>query len=155
MHVFEKYIVAFVRTYLGAFNFAAGVNYFLLVFPQPIPPDTLGHDYMISTIGMGLFQAAKVTEAVAGLMLLTNRMTPLALILLFPVTANVFIMNTFNSPLVHVQVSGARNFAFHVLLFGAYARYFYGMLRVNAPLAPVWRSSRRPLAKSIGTAKHG
>ncbi|MBL8552100.1 MAG: hypothetical protein JNJ73_19085 [Hyphomonadaceae bacterium] len=143
MGVFERYIVVFMRTYLGAFNLASGLNYFFLFYPQPIPADPLGRAYMGSTLDLGLFQLAKVVETIAGLCLLTNTMTPLALVLLFPVTANIFVMNTFHSPMAHVQVSGARNFAFHGLLFAAYAQHFYGLLKVSAPLAPVWRTYKR------------
>lgn len=143
MKAIERYVVVFIRTYLGTFNFASGLNFFVLVWPQPIPHDPTGAAYMSVTLELGLFQLAKVVELIAGFLLLTNIFTPFALILLFPITANIFVMNTFFSDLAHVQVSGARNFAFHLLLFAAYAQHFYALLRMRVDPAPLWRTFRQ------------
>lgn len=135
----EKYLLLFIRVYLGAFNLASGLNYFVRVWPQPVPMDALGASYMTVTLHMGLFQFAKVIEALAGLCLVANVCVPLALIVLFPVTVNVFVMNAFFSPLAHVVVSGTRNFLFHVVLLAAYARYYFPMLKPVALPLPLWR----------------
>lgn len=143
MQVVERYAVVFIRTYLGAFNFAAGLNFFVLVWPQPIPDDPTGYAYMSVTLHMGLFQLAKLVEVIAGFCLLTNLFTPFALILLIPITVNIFVMDTFFSPLAHVQVSGARNFAFHLFLFAAYAQHFFALMRMRADPAPIWPTFRQ------------
>ncbi len=139
MKYVEKYLVLFCRVYLGGFNFASGVNYFVLVWPQPVPADAMGAAYMNVTLQMGLFQLAKVIETVAGFFLLANVFVPLALVLLFPITLNVFVMNAFFSPLAHVVVSGIRNFVFHLLLLGAYAKYYLPMIKFAARTQPIWR----------------
>jgi putative oxidoreductase len=143
----EKYFFIFVRVYLGAFNFASGVNYFVGVWPQPIPGDPVGKAYMDVTLHLGMFQLAKVVETVGGLCLIADFLVPFALVLLFPVTVNVFIMNVFFSPLAHVVVSGARNFVFHVLLLAAYGRYYLPLLQARAVLGPIWRGSSRGPAR--------
>jgi putative oxidoreductase len=135
----EKCFFLVLRVYLGAFNFASGVNYFVRVWPQPIPADPLNSVYMSVTLHMGMFQLAKVIETVGGLCLMADLWVPFALVLLFPITVTVFIMDSFFSPLAHVVVSGARNFAFHVLLFAGYARYYLPLLSPSARLAPLWR----------------
>jgi putative oxidoreductase len=135
-----RYGLLFVRSYLGAFNLASGLNFFLLVWPQPIPIDPLGAAYMTVTLKLHLFQLAKVLEIVGGACLLAGIWVPLGLVLLFPVSVTVFVMDTFFSPLVHVEISGARNFAFHVLLFAAYFGHYRGMLRLAAQPRPLWRS---------------
>lgn len=139
MRWMERYGLAFVQAYLGAFNLISGLNYFLRIWPQPIPADPTGATYMQVTLHMGMFQAAKVLEVLGGASLLLNICTPFGLVLLFPVTATVFLMNVFFSPLAHVRVSGARNFTFHILLFAAYARYYLPLLTPIAPKRPIWR----------------
>ena len=136
----EKYFFLMLRVYLGAFNFASGVNYFVRVWAQPIPADPVGSAYMSVTLHMGMFQLAKLIEMVGGFCLIADLWVPFALVLLFPITVTVFIMDSFFSPLAHVIVSGARNFTFHVLLIAAYARYYFALLTPSARLSPLWRS---------------
>src|SRR5690349_3620626 len=119
-----KYLCLFMQAYLGSFYLASGLNFFFLVWAQPIPADPLGAAYMNATLNLDLFQVAKVLEATGGFLLLTDLFVPLALVLLMPVAVTIFVMNTFFSPLVHVAVSGARNFAFHCLLLLAYSGYY-------------------------------
>jgi hypothetical protein len=155
MRWIERYGLAFVQAYLGAFNLVSGLNYFLHFWPQPIPADPIGATYMQVTLHMGMFQAAKVLEVVGGASLLLNICTPFGLVLLFPVTATVFLMNVFFSPLAHVQVSGARNFAFHVLLFAAYGRYYLPLLNPMARRRPIWRGedAQSPTPSAFGGAR--
>jgi hypothetical protein len=143
MQTFERYLVLFARTYLGAFNFAAGLNYFVLVWPQPVVGEPVAAAYVESTMQLGLFQLAKVLETVGGFFLLTNIFAPLGLVLLFPITATIFVMNTLYSDLGHVQMIGAKNLALHVFLFAAYAQYFYSLVKVRAEIQPIWRNIDR------------
>jgi hypothetical protein len=138
----ERYFFLFLQMYLGAFNFLSGLNYFVRVWAQPIPADPVGSAYMHVTLQLGMFQLAKLIEVAAGFCLIADIFVPLALIVLFPITVNVFVMDTFFATLAHVRVSGARNFAFHVLLVAAYGRCYLGMLRPMAALDPLWRRSR-------------
>jgi len=140
MQYVEKYLLLFARVYLGAFNLASGINFFFHVWPQPIPADPLGAAYMDVTLKLGLFQFAKVLELVGGFCLVADAWVPFGLVLLFPVTVTIFIMNVFFSPMVHVVISGARNFAFHCLLFGGYFGYYRGMLSAAAAPRPLWRT---------------
>jgi len=135
----ERYGLLFMRVYLGGFNFVSGLNYYAHLMPQPVPVDPVGRAFMDSTLALGLFQLAKVVELVGGAMLLCNLSVPFALVLLFPVTTNVLVMNVFSSPLLHVKASGARNFAFHLLLIAGYARYYLPLLKPVAPALPIWR----------------
>ena len=135
----ERYGLLFMRIYLGGFNLVSGLNYFVRIQPQPVPADPDGAAYMAVTLHMGLFQLAKLVEALSGAMLLGNICVPFALVLMFPVTANVFVMDAFTSPLAHVRQSGARNFLFNIALFAGYGRYYLPMLKLVAPIRPIWR----------------
>ena len=148
MKLFEKYALVFIRTYLGGFNFISGLNFFVHFWPNPVPGDRVGKAYMDITLELGLFQTAKVLEMVGGFCLLFNLFTPFALVLLFPVTATILVMNVFFSPFAHIQVSGARNFIFHCILFAAYAGYFWPLMKVKSPTQPIWRGWGRAPAPS-------
>ena len=153
MQRFMRYLCLFMRVYLGAFYLASGLNFFFLVWPQPIPADPLGAAYMRATLDLDLFQLAKVLEALGGFLLLTDLFVPLALVLLMPVAVTIFVMNTFYSPLLHVAVSGARNFAFHCVLLLAYFGYYRQMLAPGARLRPLWiRGDAAPAAREVATS---
>ncbi len=142
MRLFERYALAFVRFYLGGFYLVSGLNFFLHFWPQPIPHDANGAAYMQVTLHMGMFQLAKALEVVGGASLFFDVAVPFGLVLLFPVTATIMIMNFFFSDLAHVRLSGMRNFVFHVILFAAYAGYYLPLLRPRAPAQPLWRLGR-------------
>lgn len=144
MRQFEKYALVFIRTYLGGFNLVSGLNYFVHFWPNPVPGDPLGKAYMDVTLQLGLFQTAKALEVVGGVCLLFNLCVPMGLILLFPVTATILVMNVFFSPFAHIQVSGGRNFVFHIILFGAYAGHYLPLLKPKATLRPIWRLRGEP-----------
>jgi putative oxidoreductase len=139
MKAFERYALVFVRVYLGGFNLISGLNYFFEFWPQPVPHDPTGAAYMSVTLHLGLFQMAKVLEVLGGTSLLFGISVPFGLVLLFPVTMTVFVMNVFFSDLIHVRISGARNFCFHLILLAAYARYYLPLLALRAPVRPIWR----------------
>lgn len=146
MGILQKYLLLFCRVYLGAFNLASGINFFFHVWPQPIPADALGAAYMDVTLKLGLFQFAKVLEMVGGFLLLTDLFVPLGLAVLFPVTVTIFIMNVFFSPMIHVVISGARNFVFHCVLFAAYFGHYRALFRPSVAPWPLW---------GTGGARHG
>ncbi len=140
----ERYGLAFVRCYLGGFYLVSGLNFFFHFWPQPIPHDQVGAAYMNVTLTLGMFQLAKVLEAVGGFLLFFDIAVPFGLVLLFPVTATIMIMNWFFSDLIHVRISGMRNFVMHVILFAAYAGYFLPLLKPRARAWPIWRWSAGP-----------
>lgn len=139
----EKYGVVFCRYYLGGFNLVSGLNYFILFWPQPRMADSVGDTFVLAAMELNLFAFAKVIEIIAGACLVFNRFVPLALVLLMPVTMNIFLTNVPWSPLPHIQLSVTRNLVMHLILLGAYANYFYPLLRFRTAPQPVWRNPLR------------
>ena len=84
-------------------------------------------------LGTGyLFPLLKLTEAVCGILLLANRMVPLALTILAPVVLNILLFHLFlaSSPaLLVVPVLAA---VLVVYLAYTYRRYFQGVLTIHA-----------------------
>ncbi|MEO9132528.1 MAG: hypothetical protein ABI240_15145 [Sphingomonas sp.] len=82
-------------------------------------------------------------ELLGGASLVFNRFVPLGLVLLMPVTVNIFLINAPWSPFPHIVYSTARNFVFHVILLVAFANYYYPILTFRAAPQPVWRNVSR------------
>jgi hypothetical protein len=139
----EKYGVEFCRYYLGGFNLVSGLNYFVLFWPQPVVTDSTGNEFVYAAVQLKLFTFAKVCEIFGGLTLVTNRFVPLGLVILMPVTMNIFLVNVPWSPLPHVQLSVTRNLVMHCILLAAYANYFYPMLKFRSAPQPFWRNPSR------------
>ncbi|PQA87636.1 hypothetical protein CW354_11205 [Marinicaulis flavus] len=137
---FQHYAIIFVRYFFGGFNLMSGLNYYVRFWPWPTLPPSPSATYIDVTITLGLFDVAKIIEMIAGLMLICNIGVPIALILLFPVTVTVFILNAFHSPLPHIMASGTRNMIFHLILFAAYSGYFLPLLKIRANPSPIWRN---------------
>jgi hypothetical protein len=138
--VWERYILVFIRMYLGAFNLASGLNYFILFWPQPkVEDSSVGASYVQAAMNVNLFTLAKVLEATSGFLLVTNTAVPFALILLLPVTVTIFILNAFYSPLPHIEASGTRNMLFHAVLMVSYAGSYLPLLKLRAVPSPFWR----------------
>lgn len=136
----EKYGVTFCRFYLGGFNLVSGLNYFFSFWPQPRIEDSTGNEFVIAAMDLNLFTYAKIFEIIGGACLVFNRFVPLGLVLLMPVTMQIFLVNVPWSPLPHVQASVTRNLLFHLILLAAYANYFYPLLKARTVPQPVWRN---------------
>lgn len=139
----EKYGVIFCRCYLGGFNLISGLNYFLHFWPQPKIAESAGNDFVLASIELNLFAVAKVVEIFGGTCLVFNRFVPLGLVVLMPVTVNIFLVNVPWAPFPHIQMSVARNLVMHLVLLAAYANYFYPLLKFRTAPQPVWRDPTR------------
>lgn len=95
-----RHLPTVARVLLGLVFFVFGLNGFLSFIPAPTEPMPeaavkLGTAFMESGY---LFQLIKGTEVLAGLLLLSNRFVPLALVLLAPVVVNIVAFHVFLLP---------------------------------------------------------
>lgn len=82
------------RIVLGLIMIVFGLNFFLQFIPMPPPPEKM-MKVMTAFMEIGyILPFVKVIEIVAGLMLLANMFTPLALILLAPIILNILCVHT-------------------------------------------------------------
>ena len=109
------------RVLLGLIFFVFGLNGFLHFIPQP-PPETLPAGALAfggAMVNTGyMIQLLKGTEVVAGLLLLTNRYTTLALAVLAPIVINIVLFHVFLEP------SGTE-LGFLVLALGIFLAWSY------------------------------
>jgi hypothetical protein len=131
-------LVTAVRLLMGADLVVNGLNWWVkLVTPypsisdfaeRPPPPDFIGA--MIST-GV-IFHVVKGLELVAGIALLANRFVPLALVAVFAVTINVFLVDVFLAQRFRAYVMGIGELLMNLALLLAYLDHYRPMLRMRA-----------------------
>lgn len=118
-----KIAVIIARTLLGLIFFVFGLNFFLHFIPMPPPgPGKAG------AFEGGLFESGyffpfmKIIEVVSGLFLIINRFTAFFLLLLFPITINIFLFHAFLAP--SGLAMGGLMLVLHLFLGVAYGKYY-------------------------------
>lgn len=89
-------ITLIVRLLLGLVFFGSGVAFFFTTPPPMEGPIAEFFKGMMAT--QYFFYLLKGTEIICGLMLLTGRFVPLALVILAPVVLNIFLVHAFIGP---------------------------------------------------------
>jgi hypothetical protein len=92
-----KIAVTIARVLLGLLFTVFGANGFLHFIPMP-PPTGLAGQYMGALFVSHYLVVVFLVQLVGGLLLLTNRYVPLALILLGPVIVNIVCFHAFLAP---------------------------------------------------------
>ena len=106
----KKAIATVARLIMGLIYFVLGLNYFFHFINlhgyygsaseallEPMPPRA--ENLINSLIDTGyLFQLNKIVQISGGLLLIINRFVPFALIILAPITINIFLFNTVLNP---------------------------------------------------------
>ena len=88
------------RVLLGLVFFVFGLDYFLHFFPQPtgpMPEGAMAFGGALMKTGY-MFPLIKGTEVLVGALLLSNRLVPLALVLIAPVLVNIVAFHAFLEP---------------------------------------------------------
>ncbi len=118
-----KIAVIIVRVLLAAMYLFASVSYFLNIMPKAPEMTAAQTSFMTGLMAsVYLFPLIKITELVGGILLLIGRTAPLAALVLFPVTLNIFLYHAFLGPKELPMV--AVMLLFNLFLFYAYrAKY--------------------------------
>ena len=97
-----KIAMIIVRTLMGLLFMVSAVVYLLMVMgTMPMPEMPAG---ALKTFNEGLgasgyfFTLLKITEFVCGLLLVTGRFVPLAMVILSPIIINIFLTHLFLAP---------------------------------------------------------
>lgn len=125
-----QHIVTGARVLLGLVFLVFGLNGFLNFMPTP-EMNEAASSFMGALLATGyLMIVEKAVEVVAGLMLLTGKFVPLALVLLAPLSVNILLFHVFldqgGLPIAIVVV------VLNVFLAWAYRDSYRGVLRADA-----------------------
>ncbi len=96
-----RYAAVAARVLLGLIFFVFGLEGFLHFMPQPaageVPEKAMAFGAAMMSTGY-LFKFVKATEVLVGILLLSKRAVPLALVILAPITLNIFAFHAFLAP---------------------------------------------------------
>ena len=92
-----KIAIIIARVLLGLVSVVFGLNAFLHFIPQP-PPEGQAGAFLGAMFVSGYFYVVAVLQVVGGLLLLSGRFIPLALLLLGPVIVNIMLFHIFLAP---------------------------------------------------------
>lgn len=131
-----------VRIVYGLLFLVFGLNGFLnFLPPQGAPPPDAGA-FLGGLAAAGyMFPLIKGTEVIGGLLLLSNRLVPLALVLLAPIVVNIVAFHLFLAP-----AGLGMTLAFlaaELFLAWRYHGAWRGVLQVNAEPEPVGEARHR------------
>lgn len=88
-----------VRLVFGLMWVIFGLNFFFQFLPANPPPSEKAGALLGAMFQAGyFFPFVKITEIVVGLALLTNLFVPLALIIIAPITLNIFLLHAILDP---------------------------------------------------------
>ena len=118
MNFRNRYLLITIRTLFGLFLIFSGVAGFLAAGKsmEGVPPDMVESTKVLWNTG--IFQMIKVTEIVAGLMLVTGFLPALAAIFVAPIAVGIIVVNSMIAP--SYVISGVI-----VCLLNAYLGYAY------------------------------
>ncbi len=128
-----KLLVLLARLIFGAWMLANGLNHFFLgLWPEPAGTQPLAVQLLTAFRHSGLLDVAMVIELVAGALVLTGLMVPVALCVVFPVS----ICTLYWAGVLEHQPAGAAlaaaAAALNGLLMLAYIDYYKGVLQRRA-----------------------
>lgn len=127
--MFNHKTITAARYVLGLMLFVFGLNGFLQFLPMPEMPEAAGR-FLGAMMETGyLFTLVKLVEITVGVLLLTNRFVPLALVLLAPVSVNIVAFHLFLDPAG--IAAGAVVFLLNVFLLFAYKPVYEPMLQAK------------------------
>jgi len=118
-----KIAVLITRTLLGLIFFVFGLNFFIHFMPMGGNPTGKAGTFMAGLMAAGYFMPLlKVAETLCGLFLLVNKYTAFFLVVLFPITLNIFLFDTILAP--SGMPIGVLVIVLNLFLAYAYRRYY-------------------------------
>lgn len=93
-----RLVVYFAQFFFGGWFVLHGLNHWMHFFPQPPGSSPIAGALIRAMIDSGLFTLVKAMEVVTGLMLLANRMVPLAIVLAAPIGIAIAFMDHTANP---------------------------------------------------------
>ncbi len=128
-----KIAVLICRILLGLIFFVFGLAFFIHFFPPQPPMQGKAGAFVGGLFGSGYFvNYMKVVEVIGGLLLLVNRYTALALLVLFPITLNIFLFHVILAP--EGAILGIAMILLNIFLGYAYRKYYASVFTTKPTL---------------------
>lgn len=127
-HTVGKWFYHVVRLITALWFIYAGLEFFLLPGHQRLGLVPASRDFTIALIASGLFTWIKAIEAVVGFTILMNRMMPLSIIALIPISFVVVYYNWVLEPHRGTYIAGGLTLFCTVYLTWSWRAYFWPLL---------------------------
>jgi putative oxidoreductase len=129
-----KITVLILRSLLGLIYLIFGLNFFYPFLHMPMPVmSKAASSFEGGLFGAGyFFPFLKTIEIVSGIFLLINKYTPLFLLIIFPVTLNIFLFHTLLVP-SGLTIAGPM-LLINLFLGYAYRKYYMGIFTASPTL---------------------
>ncbi len=127
IQLFARMILGLIYFVFGGMGLAIALGLMAMPAEQPMPEAARG--FMHGILGaVYFFPLLKVTETVGGLFLLIGRGAPMALVVLAPITLNIFLFHAFLTPGLTNLILPLFMLVAHVTAMGAYAGLYKPLL---------------------------
>lgn len=127
------------QMFFGAWYLVHGLNYYVEFFTQPPGAVTLSRQLIGALIATGLFDVVKIAEIAIGILLLTNRMVPFAVLAAVPINGIILWLNFFVNADAFGVVVGSVIILVQGLTLVAFFPYYKSMF--------VWKAEYASLAE--------
>jgi uncharacterized membrane protein YphA (DoxX/SURF4 family) len=118
------------RVLLGLGFVVFGANKFLDFMPAPEPPTGAAGEFLGGLAASGyMFKLIGATEVVGGLLVLSGGFTPLGLVVLAPVSVNIFLFHLMLQPELSDAAPGYAMFGLNLVLGLMYLPNYAGLFR--------------------------
>jgi putative oxidoreductase len=119
------------RYILGLIYFVFGLNGFLNFIPMPPLPEVV-NNFFTGLMATGYFLPfLKATEVICGILLLSGFFVPLALVVLAPITIQIFLFHAILTPGVDNIILPVLMIALHVLAATHYKNIYKPILKMK------------------------
>lgn len=127
----QKKVATASRYLLGLIYFVFGLNGFLQFIPAPPMPEAVVTFFNGVMSAPYFFPVLKGTEVLGGLLLLTGFAAPLALVVLAPITIQIFLFHAFLTPGLENSVLPVAMIVLHMLAASLYWHLFKPLFQKN------------------------
>lgn len=113
------------RILLGLIYFVFGLNFFFHFIPGGAQPSGKAAAFLGGLFQTGyVFQLVKIIEITAGALLLIGRYVPLVLVVLMPISLNIFLFHSVLEPTGSALVLSSLILVLQLFLAWKYQRYY-------------------------------
>jgi len=115
-----KILVLVGRLVFGGWFLVHGLNYWTHFFPQPLGHQPLARELMAALIDSGLLALVKAIEVAAGVLILADRLTALALVAALPISVVIAFLNVALEHTMLGLLAGPITIGLNIVLMLAY-----------------------------------
>ncbi|MBL8552481.1 MAG: hypothetical protein JNJ73_21015 [Hyphomonadaceae bacterium] len=135
-----KYVILWFRLLFGAHLIYSGMRHFLGFEVLSGVTHPVGGPFVRIIAEMGIYQLVKLIELITGIMLFCGLFVPLVLVIEFPISVVIFILNFFIVAQPRQLFSGPQEIVLNGILLAFYGRYYMPLLNPLSPPRPIWKA---------------